>query len=95
MNINVRFLHQERASSRCDSAIFHLNQLDPVAVGVLDEGDDAIAPFHRSGFSGDCDAFFFKLLASGINIGHIDAQVAQMPRQVHTAPSDPSCGSAR
>src|ERR1700752_3948556 len=64
-----------RMSSTCGSAT--LDELDLVAVGILDEGDDGGAELHRSCRARDLDARFFQALAGGVDIGDADSEMAE------------------
>ncbi len=52
-----------------------LDELDLVAVGVLDEGDDAAAVLHGPGRSGNRHAFPFQRLAGGMDVLHGDGEM--------------------
>src|SRR5580658_4780809 len=54
-----------------------LDELDLVAVGILDEGDDGRAEFHRARRPRDLDAFLGERRAGGIGIGNADRQMAE------------------
>src|SRR6185437_13882479 len=64
-----------RVPMRGDSAT--LDQLDLVAVGILDEGDDGGAELHRPRRAGDLDAFLGKFVAGGIDVGDADGEMAE------------------
>jgi len=54
-----------------------LDQLDPIAIGVLDEGDNAIAVPHRARLSANQNAFLCEPFAGGVNVGHANAQITE------------------
>src|SRR5690349_16997182 len=64
-----------RVSIRGASAT--LDQLDLVAVGILDEGDDGGAELHRARRARDLDAFLAELVAGGIDVGDADGEMAE------------------
>src|SRR5690606_37287184 len=55
----------------------HLDQLDLVAVGRLDEGDHGRAVLHRAGLAGDLHAPGAQRLAGGPDVGNADRDVAE------------------
>src|SRR5215469_10529017 len=80
-----------RASPRCSmvtpiSAIpagsGTLDQLDLVAVGILDERDHRGAEFYGSGWPSDLDAFLAEPFARGINVRHADRQMPEAATDV-------------
>src|SRR6185312_332999 len=64
-----------RVSMRGVSAT--LDQLDLVAVGILDEGDDGGAELHRARCARDLDAFLGELIAGGIDVRDTDGEMAE------------------
>src|SRR5215472_14097443 len=54
-----------------------LNELDLVAVGILDEGNDGGAEFHRTRRPRDLDAGWLETLAGGIDVGDADGEMAE------------------
>src|SRR5579883_459209 len=68
----IRSMRGDR--SAC-SATF--DELDLVAVGILDEGDDGGAELHRARRPRDLDAGLAQLLAGRIDIGHADREMAE------------------
>src|SRR6185437_5245844 len=64
-----------RVSMRGVSAT--LDQLDLVAVGILDEGDDGGAELHRARCARYLDAFLAELIAGGIDVRDTDGEMAE------------------
>src|SRR5579864_357227 len=54
-----------------------LDELDLVAVGILDEGDHRGAELHRAGRARHLHAFLGERGAGGIGIGDADRQMAE------------------
>src|SRR5262249_7018085 len=60
-----------------NGASLPLDQLDLVAVRVLDEGDDASAMLHRPRRTRDLDAFLCEIRAGTVKVGHADSEMAE------------------
>ena len=54
-----------------------LDQLDLVAVRILDEGDDRAAVLHRARRARDLDALLRQLARRRVDVGHADREVAE------------------
>src|SRR5207302_9078261 len=54
-----------------------LHQLDAVAIGVFDKGDDRAAMRHRAGRTRDLDPGGAELLARLVDIGHADCEMTK------------------
>src|SRR5690348_10849569 len=54
-----------------------LDELDLVAVGILDEGDDRGAEFHRARRARNLDPSLLQALAGGVDIGDADRQMTE------------------
>ena len=67
-----------------------LDQLDLVAVGVLDEGDVGGAELQRAGRARDLDAFLGQARAHAIEVGHADREMAEAGADARRAPFGPS-----
>ena len=63
-------------------ALLPLDQLDLVAVGILDEGDNGGAELHRSGRARDLAAGFGDLFAQAIDVRHADREMAEAAAQI-------------
>ncbi len=68
-----------------------LDELDLVAVGILDEGDHAAAELHRPGLPRDLPAQLLHVLARLVGVRHRDGDVAEGIAEV-VGPWCPSCG---
>src|ERR1700675_3846763 len=58
-------------------ALLSFDQLDLIAVRILDEGDDAAAVLHRSGRAGNLDAFLSQFLAGAVDIRNADREMSE------------------
>src|SRR5215813_1135247 len=68
------FFGRYRAQRR---SLLGFDQLDLVTVRILDEGNDRTAMLHGPGCARNLHALFGQLIAGGIDIRHIDRQMAK------------------
>src|SRR5580693_546798 len=65
----------------CSRPLLALDQLDLVAVGILDESDHRGAELNRAGRARDLAAGLGDLLAHAVDVGHADGEVAEAGAQ--------------
>ena len=73
---------QDGVDHGCQSTRPFLDELDLVAVGVFDEGDDRRAVLHRAGFASDLAAAFLDLVTGFVGIVDFQGDVAVAAAQV-------------
>src|SRR2546429_41564 len=71
-----------RARACRSSSAGLLDELDLVAVRILDEGDDAAAELHRAGLARDLAAARLYHLARLVRVGHRDRDVPEAVAEV-------------
>src|SRR6516162_10804288 len=59
-----------------------LDELDPIAVGIFDEGNHRAAMRHRAGWSRDFDTRRGETLAGLVNVRHANREVAKGATQI-------------